>query len=59
LVSIWREHNCSIFTKIETKLRQKLKYCDQIETRKITLGIIVTRGIFTTTSHCHCHVARC
>jgi len=30
-------------------LRQKLKYWDQIENRKMTHGIIVTRGTITAT----------
>jgi len=50
--------NCTIFTKIETKLRQKLKYRDQIENEKMTPDIILTRDIITVTSLCHCHVAR-
>ena len=28
--------NCTIFTKIGTKLRQKLKYRDQVENQKMT-----------------------
>jgi len=32
------------FYKIETKLRQKLKYKYQIENEKMTPSIIVTRG---------------
>jgi len=39
--------NCIIFTKIETKLRQKLKYKDQKENEKMTPGIIVTCGTVT------------
>jgi len=35
-------------------LRQKLKYRDQIETKKMTLGIILTPDIITATSLCHC-----
>ena len=35
--------NYTIFTKIGNKLRQKLKYWDQIENREMTPGIIVTR----------------
>jgi len=46
-----------MFTKIGTKLRQKLEYSDQIENEKMTLGIILTHGIITTTSLCHYHVA--
>jgi len=30
-----------IFYKIDTKLRQKLKYMDQIENEKMTHGIII------------------
>jgi len=41
--------NCTIFTKIRTKLRQKLKYRDQIENEKMTSDIIVTRGTVTAT----------
>jgi len=43
--------NCTIFTKIKTKLRQKLKYRDQIENEKMTSGIIVTCGTITATWH--------
>ena len=50
--------NCTIFTKIGTKLRQKLEYNDQIETEEMILVIILTPSIITTTSLCHCHVAR-
>jgi len=39
------------FTKIEIKLRQKLKYKNQIEYEKMTPGIIVTRGTITVTWH--------
>ena len=39
-------------------MRQKLGYKDQIETEEMTPGIILTCGIITTTSLCHCHVAR-
>jgi len=39
-------------------LRQKLEYRDQIETKEMTPGIILTRVIVTATSHCHYHVAR-
>ena len=46
-----RRRNCIIFTKIGTKLRQKLKYRDQIENEKMTHAIIVTRGIVTATWH--------
>jgi len=42
--------NWTIFTKIRTKLRQKLGYKDQIETEKMTHGIILTCGIITSTS---------
>jgi len=31
---------------------------DQIENEKMTLSIILTRGIIIATSLCHCHVAR-
>jgi len=31
---------------------------DQIETKKMTPGIILTRITVTVTSLCHCHVAR-
>jgi len=48
--------NYTIFTKIGTKLRQKLKYRNKIENEKMTPDIIVTRGIVTATSHCHYHV---
>ena len=41
--------NCIIFTNIGIKLRQKLKYKDQIENEKMTPGIIVTRGTITAT----------
>ena len=34
-----------------SKLKQKLKYMDQIENEKMTSGIIVTRGTVTTTWH--------
>jgi len=34
--------------KIENKLRQKLKYRDQIENKEMTPGIIVTRDTITT-----------
>jgi len=44
LISIWR--GTKLLTKIGTKLRQKLKYWDQIENREMTPGIIVTRGKF-------------
>jgi len=50
--------NYTIFTKIGTKLRQILKYKNQIENEKMTPSIIVTRGIVTVTSLYHCHVAR-
>jgi len=50
--------NCTIFTKIGTKLRQKLEYRDQIENEEMTPGIILTPVIVTTTSLCHYHVAR-
>ena len=43
--------NCIIFTKIKTKLRQKLKYKDQIVNEKMTPLIIVTRGTITATWH--------
>jgi len=41
--------NCKIFTKIGTKLRQKLKYRDQIENEEMTSSIRVTRDIVTIT----------
>ena len=50
--------NWIIFTKVETKMRQKLEYKDQIETEEMTPGIILTCGIITITSLCHCHVAQ-
>ena len=43
--------NCTIFRKIGTKLRQKLKYSNQIENEKMASGIIVTRGTVTVTWH--------
>jgi len=51
LVKFGEGQNCTIFTKLWTKLRQKLKYWDQIENRKMTPNIIVTRGIITATWH--------
>jgi len=36
----------------------KLKQKDQIETKEMTPGIILTRVTITTTSLCHYHVAR-
>jgi len=36
---------------MRTKLRQKLKYRDQIENEKMTPDIIVTRDIVTATWH--------
>jgi len=51
------ERNCTIFTKIGTKSRQKLKYRDQIEIEKMTPDIIVTCGTVTATWHYQCHVA--
>jgi len=39
-------------------LRQKLEYRDQIETKEMTPGKILTRVIVSATSVCHCHVAR-
>jgi len=39
------------FTNIGTKLRQKLKYRNQIENEKMTPAITVTRGIVTATGH--------
>jgi len=51
LFQFGRERNCIIFTKIETKLRKKLKWRDQIENEKMTPGIIVTHGIVTATWH--------
>jgi len=50
--------NCTIFTKIRTKLRQKLELRDQIENEEMTSGIILTHGIITATSLYHCHVTR-
>jgi len=50
--------NCTIFTKIGTKLKQKLEYRDQIETEELTPGIILTPSIITATSLCHWHVVR-
>jgi len=46
LVSIWRGQNSTIFTKIGTKLTQKLKYWEQIENKEMKPGIIVTRDKF-------------
>jgi len=53
-----KERNCTILTKIGTKLKQKLEYNDQIENEKMTPGLILTHGIITVISLCHCHVAR-
>jgi len=39
-------------------LRQKLQYMDQIKTKKMTHGIILTRVIVIATSLYHCHVTR-
>jgi len=58
LFQFGEEQNCTIFTKIQTKLRRKLEYMNQIETEKMTSGIILTFGIIIATSLCHCHVAR-
>jgi len=49
--------NCTIFTKIGTKLRQKLKYRNQIKSEEMTPGIILTCGIVIATSFYHFHVA--
>jgi len=46
--------NCTIFTKIGTKLRQKLEYRDQNEIEEMTPGIILTPDIITVTPLCHC-----
>jgi len=43
--------NCIIFIENGTKLRQKLKYMDQIENEKMTHAIIVTHGTVTATWH--------
>jgi len=43
--------NCTSFTKIRTKLRQKLKYWDQIENREMTPSIIVICGTIIATWH--------
>ena len=43
--------NCSFFTKIETKSRQKYKYKNQIENKGVTPDIIVTHATVTVTSH--------
>jgi len=40
-----------IFTKNWTKLKQKLKYYDQIENEKMTSDIIVTRDTVIATWH--------
>jgi len=49
LFQFGERRNCTIFTKIGTKLRQKLKYRDQIENEKMTSSIIVTCGTVTAT----------
>jgi len=59
LFQFGEKRNCTIFIKFGTKLRQKLKYRDQIENEKMTSGIIVTRDTVTVTWHCHGHVTRC
>jgi len=51
LFQFGRGRNCIVFTKIETKLSQKLKYRDQIENEKMTPPIIVTRDTVTATWH--------
>jgi len=51
LFQFGERRNCTTFTKIETKLRQKLKYRDQIENEKMTSGIIVTHGTITASWH--------
>jgi len=50
--------NCTLFTKIVTKLKQKLEYKDQFENEKMTHDIIVTR-IIVTSLLCHCHMTQC
>jgi len=50
LISIWRGTKLPIFTKIGTKLRQ-IKIKDQIETKKMTRGVILTRVTVTATWH--------
>jgi len=47
-----------MFTKLGTKLRQKLEYVDRIENEKMTSVIVLTRDIITVTSYCHCHMTR-
>jgi len=49
--------NCTTFLKNGTELRQKFKYRYQIENEEMTSTVILTRGIVTATSPCHCHVA--
>jgi len=51
LFQFGEERNCIIFTKIATKLRQKLEHKDQIENEEMTSVIILTRGIITITWH--------
>jgi len=48
--------NCIFFTKIMTKLRQKLNYKDKIENKDMTPDIILIRDIITVTSLCYCYV---
>ena len=48
--------NCTVFIKIGTKLRQKLEYRDQIKTKEMTPGKILTPIVVTATSLCHCNV---
>jgi len=51
LFQFGERRNSTIFTKIGTKLKQKLKYMDQIENEKMTSGIIMTRGTVTVMWH--------
>jgi len=51
LFQFGKRRNCTIFTKIGTKLRQKLEYRDQIEIEEMTLGIILTLVIVTAMWH--------
>jgi len=58
LFQFGERRSCTIFTKIMTKLRQKLKYKDQNENEEMTPDIIMTRDIVIATSLNHCHMAR-
>ena len=54
-----RDKIAQFLQTIGIKLRQKLKYWNQIETKEITYSITVTRDTIIVTSHYHCYVARC